>query len=125
MTADKHVGFQVHLSDAETEATTWSIADMDCIANQLEREIYRITWNEQTRSKKELSIRLIECEAWWKEIGIQEQRKTIEQCVIHFGYSKMYLVSHISESIRRMGSGDNFSNDISEWLHIGNVNMAY
>jgi len=40
MTADKHVQFQVRLSDAEIEAgTTWSIADMDRVVNQLEREI--------------------------------------------------------------------------------------
>ena len=37
----------------------------------------------------------------------------------------MHLVSHISESIRRMGSGDNFTTDISERLHIANVKEAY
>ena len=37
----------------------------------------------------------------------------------------MHLVSHISESIRRMGSGDNFTTDISERLHISNVKEAY
>jgi len=39
MTADKCVEFRVRLSDAGTEATTWSIADPDSIANQFEREI--------------------------------------------------------------------------------------
>jgi hypothetical protein len=125
MTADKREEFQVRLSDAETEATTWSIADTDRIVSQLEREIYGITSNEQMRFKKEFSIRLIEFEAWWQAIGVQELRKTIEQRVIHFGYPKMHLVSHISESIRRMGSGDNFTTDISERLHIGNVKEAY
>jgi len=62
MTAPKHVEFQVRLSDAETEATTWSIADMHCIVSQLEREIYGITSNEQMRFKMELSVRLIEFE---------------------------------------------------------------
>jgi len=52
MTADKRVEFQVCLFSAETEATTWSIADMDYIANQLEREIYGITSNEQMQVKK-------------------------------------------------------------------------
>jgi len=37
----------------------------------------------------------------------------------------MHLVSHISESIQRMGSGDNFTTDISEWQHIANVDKAY
>jgi len=39
MTANKCVQFQVCLSDADIEPTTWSIADMDCIVNQLKREI--------------------------------------------------------------------------------------
>jgi len=52
MTADKRVEFQVCLFSAETEATTWSIADMDYIENQLEREIYGITSNEQMQVKK-------------------------------------------------------------------------
>jgi len=37
----------------------------------------------------------------------------------------MHLVSHISESIQRMGSGDNFTTDISERLHFSNVKEAY
>jgi hypothetical protein len=73
------------------------------------------------RFKKEFSIRLIEFEAWWQAIGIQELRKTIDQHAIHFGYQKMHLVSHKAESIQRMGSGNNLTTDISERLHIGNV----
>jgi hypothetical protein len=68
---------------------------------------------------------MIEFEAWWETIGIQVLRKTIEQCVIHFRYPKMHRVSHISESIRRIGSGDNFTTAISEQLHIANVEEAY
>jgi len=48
-TADKRVEFQVCLSNAGTEAATCSVADMDRIGNQLEREIDGITSNEQTR----------------------------------------------------------------------------
>jgi len=125
MTTDKRVEFQVRLSDAKTEATTWSIADMDPIVSQLEREIYSITSNEQMRLKKELSICLIEFEAWWQGIGVQELWKTIELRVIHFGYPKMHPVSHVSESIWRMGSGDIFTTDDSEWLHIDNMKEAY
>ena len=36
MTADKGVEFQVCQFDAKTDATTWSIADTDSIANWLE-----------------------------------------------------------------------------------------
>jgi hypothetical protein len=125
MTADKREEFQVRLSDAETEATIWSIADTDRIVSQLEREIYGITLNKQMRFKKEFSIRLIEFEASWQAIGVQELRKTIEQRVIHFGYAKLHLVSPISESIRRMCSADNFTTDIAERLQIGNVKEAY
>ena len=100
MSADKRVDFRVHLCDAENEATTWSITDTDRVANRLKREIYGIASNEQMRFMKELSICMIEFEAWWKAIGGQEIRKTIEQHVLHFGYPKMHLVSHISETIQ-------------------------
>jgi len=125
MTADKPVEFQTRPSDAETEATTLSIADIDHIVSKLEREIYGITSNEQRRFKHGLSICLIESEAWGQAIGVQEFRKTIKQRVIHFGYPKMHFVSYISESIRRKSSGDNFTTDMSEQLLIGNVKEAY
>ena len=125
MTADKRLQFQIRLSDAETEATTWSLADMERVTDQLEREISGITSTEQKPLKKEFSIRLIELQAWWETIGIQALRKTIEQRVIYFEYPMMHLVSHISESIGRLGSGENFTTDITEWLHIANVKEAY
>jgi len=125
MSADKRVDFRVHLCDAETEATTWSITDTDRVANRLKREIYGIASNEQMRFMKELSICMIEFEAWWKAIGSQEIRKTIEQHVLHFGYPKMHLVSHISETIQWMGSGNNFITEISERLHFSNVKEGY
>jgi hypothetical protein len=125
MTADKRLQFRLRLSNAETEATTWSLADTERVPIQLEREIYGITWNEQKQFKKKFSSRLIEFEAWWETIGIQTLRKTCEQRMIHFGYPKKHLVSQISESIIQMGSGDNFNTDIAEWLHITNVKEAY
>jgi len=100
MTADERLQFHIRLSDAETEATSWSLADSERVTKQLDREIYCITSNEQMRFTKEFSLRLIKFEACWEKIGIQALRKTIEQRVIHFGYPKMHLVSHISESIR-------------------------
>jgi len=108
-TANKPVQFQVCLSDASIEATTRSIADTDLVVNQLETEIYGITWKDHMQMTKEFSICLVEFEAWWQAIGVDELRKTIEQRVIHFGYSKMHHVGQISESIWRMDSGDNFT----------------
>jgi len=125
MTADKRLSFQICLSDAEMEATTWTLADTARVTNQLESEIYGITSNEQNRLKKEFPIDMIEFESWWETIGIQALRKTIEQHMIHFGYPQMHHVSHISESIWRIGSGDNFTTDISERLHIAKVKEAY
>jgi hypothetical protein len=64
MTPDRRLRFQIRLSYAETEATTWSMADTERVTNQLERESYGITSNEQKRFKTEFSIRLIVFEAW-------------------------------------------------------------
>jgi len=47
MTTTEGVDIQVLLSNADTEATTWSIADTDSVANLLQKEIYGITSNEQ------------------------------------------------------------------------------
>jgi hypothetical protein len=124
MTANNHVEFQVRQSDMETEATTWNTTDTDRLATQWGREIYVITSSGKMRFKKELFIRLIKFEAWWKATGIQELRKMIEQCVIHFGYPKMHLASLISETIWQMGSGDNYTTNISERLYIANVTEA-
>jgi len=89
-----------------------------------ERDLcYLIEWAEQ--AKNGFSIRLIGCEAGKWAIGIQELRKPIEQCVIHFRYQRIHLVSHISESIRWIGSSENLTTHISRWLHMGNVKEAY
>ena len=71
MTADKWLQFRICLFDAETEATTWTLADMERVTNQLERQIYAITSNEQKWFKTEFSIPLIEFETWWETIRIQ------------------------------------------------------
>jgi hypothetical protein len=68
---------------------------------------------------------MMEFQAWSETIGIQALQNTMKQHVIHFGYPKTHLVSYIAESIRSMGSGDNFTTDISEQLHITNVKVAY
>jgi len=77
MSANKRVQFQVCLSEAEIEATIRRIADMDRVVNQLKRENYGITSKDQMQFTKEFSIHLVEFEAWWLAIGVQELRKTI------------------------------------------------
>lgn len=37
----------------------------------------------------------------------------------------MHIVCHISESIWQMSSVNNCTTDVSEWVHITNVNEAY
>jgi len=125
MTTDKYEEYFVCLSNAETKVTTWSIADMDCIVNQLERESNGITSYEQMQFKKELSIYLIEFEVWLQAISIQELWETIKQDAIHFRYWKMHIVSHILESFQQPGSGDNWTSDTSELLHISIVKGPY
>jgi len=125
MTPDKWLRFPNRLSDVETEATTRNLADLQYVRIQLKREIYGITSNEQKRFKKEFSISMIKFNAWYEATGIQALRKTIQQRVIRFGYPTMHLVRHISDWIRRMGAGDNFTNDIFEQLHITNLKEAY
>jgi hypothetical protein len=63
MTANKQPQFPIPISNGETEATTWLMADTERVTDQLEREIYGITSNEHKRCKHELSICLIEFEA--------------------------------------------------------------
>jgi len=125
MTADKHLEFQVPLSDAGTEATTWSIAYTDRIVSQVPSEIYGITSKEQMQFKKDLSICVIEFEAWWQAIGCPEVLNTIQTGAIHFRCQKMHLMSHISDWIRLISSGNNFTNNFFEWLHIANVKVSY
>jgi len=117
--------FLIRLSNAETQATTWSFADTKRVTQQEEREIHGIALNEQKQLKTEFLIRLIEFESWRETIGIQALEATIEQLMIHFGYARMHLVSHISESMQRMRSGDVVTTAISERLHIANVKEAY
>jgi len=47
MTADKQLQFQNRLSNAKTDATSWSLADTELVTIQLEKEMYGITPNEQ------------------------------------------------------------------------------
>jgi len=73
----------------------------------------------------DVSICVIEFDAWWETIGIQVLLTTFKQHIIHFRYSKMYHVRHISLSIWQMSSGDHFTTDISELLDSGNMKETY
>jgi len=117
--------FRLVYSILKQKTPSWSLADTERVSNQLGREIYGIFSNQQKWFRKEFSIWLIQFEDWWETIGIQALQETIEQCVIHFANPIMQLVSHISQSIQRMGSGDEFTIDSSELLHIANVKDAY
>jgi hypothetical protein len=101
------------------------LVDTEHVTNQLERDIHGITSNEQKWITQDFSIHLIKLEAWLETIGIQLLWNTIQQRVIHFGYPTMHVVSHVLESIDGMGTGDNFTTDISERLHIATVREAY
>ena len=52
-------------------------------------------------------------------------RKRLESECFHIGKPKMHLLSHYWEFIIRMGTSENFSNEISELLYISNVQDAY
>ena len=125
MTADEPVQFQVCLSGAEIQATTWSITDMDRIVNQLHRAIYGIPSKDQMRHTKGFSLCVVVIKDWCQAIGNLELWKTIEQHVIKFRYSTMHHLRQISESIGRIGSGENFTTDRTELLHIDQVKEPY
>jgi len=74
---------------------------------------------------QEFSIRMAEVKPWWQATGIQDLWETLEQHVIHFEYTKMYLVTHLAVSTQQICCGDNSITNISEHLHIGNVKKAY
>jgi hypothetical protein len=69
LTANKGVPFQICLSYAETQDTSWYLADTERLTKQVEREIYNITSNDQMRFKTEYCICLIEFEAWRDTFG--------------------------------------------------------
>jgi len=103
---------------------TVSITNKDRILNLLERVIYCVTPNEWMLFRKEFSICLIEFNTWWEMFCVQKLQKIIQQCIIHFRYPKRHRVHHMSDFIWQLPSGDYFMTDISEQLHISNVNKV-
>jgi len=83
MTMDKQLLFHICLSDAETEATTWSLADTLCIADQLEIEMSGITSNEQKWFKKKLHQQKMKWHSQYSEhFEIQVHHFSIMQCTL-------------------------------------------
>jgi hypothetical protein len=64
-------------------------------------------------------------ELGWTEARINREYENLRTEIYNFQFPYMHLLSHITESIRQMGSTDNFSTDVSELLHIEIVKEAY
>jgi len=124
MTLNKSAQLPVPLLDAETDANPWVMCDMTLLVNLQEGDIHPVTSNMQMQFKLAFYMDLIEFAAWWPTISFSHIKKTIEQCITHFGYPNMHLVSSLSVSIGEMCSRDNFTTDNSELLHISNVKEA-
>jgi len=60
MTTDKSVDFQVCLYDAETDITTWNIADTNHVTSQQTWDIYCITSNGQLQFETDFCIHVSE-----------------------------------------------------------------
>ena len=73
-------------------------------------------WDQKPREAEELR---------WTEARIDKEYEKLRTEIYNFQFPKMHLLSHITESIRQMGSPDNFSTDVSELLHIEMVKEAY
>ena len=64
-------------------------------------------------------------EEGWSRQRMNAEKEKLETVIYHFQFPKMHMLSHASNSIRGMGSPDNFSTDVSELLHRENVKEAY
>jgi hypothetical protein len=63
-------------------------------------------------------------ELGWTEAPIDKEYEKLRTEIYNFQFPKMHLHSHITQSIRQMGSPDNLSTDMSEILHIEMVKEA-
>jgi hypothetical protein len=89
---------------------------------------YRITKPRERKFQKQWSKAQEEARSKgqrWTDAQKARKKEQLEREVFHFAFPKMHLPSHIEESIRRMGSPDNFTTDISELLHVENIKEAY
>jgi len=77
---------------------------------------FKNLWDQKHKEAEELR---------WTEARIDKEYEKLRTEIYNFQFPKMHLLSHITESIRQMGSPDNFSTDVSELLHIEMVKEAY
>lgn len=117
--------YQVQLSNIETEAMAWGMADHNVFTDQLEGEIYHNTSNEQMQLYKVLILLLVKWELFWEVVGIQEFQEIIQHYVIYSGYSMLTHVIHVSDSNRHLGASDSITWDISKLRKIRFVNDIY
>jgi len=54
----------------------------------------------------------------WSRAWMTAEKEKRETVIYHFQFPKMHMLGHVSNGIRRSGSPDNFSTDISALLHI-------
>ena len=71
--------------------------------------------------KKWAEIEAKGSEEGWSRRRVEAEKKKLETVIHHFLFPKLHMLSHVSNSICRMGSPDNFSTDVSELLHRQNV----
>jgi hypothetical protein len=93
------------------------------------KSVFRVQRSTKARTKnfekRWATIEARGSEEGWSMPRMKAEKEKLESAIYHFQFPKMHMLSHVSSSIRRMGSPDNFSTDISELLHIENVKEAY
>src|SRR5207237_6089404 len=93
------------------------------------KSVFRVQRSTKARTKnfqkRWATIEARGSEEGWSMLRMKAEKEKLESAIYHFQFPKMHMLSHVSNSIRRMGSPDNFSTDISELLHIDNVKEAY
>ena len=85
-------------------------------ATDARKKRFNTMWNSKLAEGKDRG---------WAQPRIYREYEKLRVEVYHFQFPKIHLLSHISESIRRMGSPDNFSTDVLELLHVEMVKEAY
>ena len=64
-------------------------------------------------------------EEGWSRQRLKAEKEKLETVIYHPKFPKMHMLSHVSKSICRMGSSDNFFTDLSRLLHSKIVKEAY
>jgi len=93
------------------------------------KSVFRPQRSTKARSKNfETKLAAMEAkgsEEGWSRERIKAEKEKLETAIYQFQFTIMHMLGHVSNSIRQMGSPDNFSTDISELLHLQNFKKAY